>query len=177
MTASPDAHSDPGSVPIPGGLLEGRQEGRSAFVDLIRQALQVAAQQGWKRMVWSDPDFLDWPLGERASIEALGEWSAQGRSLHLLAQDFSELRLAHPRFVQWRTTWSHIVEARATGRAAGSDLPSALWSPVWTLERLDFRRNTVVATADAARRVMLAERLDSEWQQASPSFPASVLGL
>ena len=26
-------------------------------------------------------------------------------------------------------------------------------------------------------RVMLAERLDSDWQQASPSFPASVLGL
>lgn len=174
MTASPDSNPDP----ISGGLLEGRQEGRKAFIDLIRQALRAAAQQGWKRMVWSDPDFLDWPLGERATIEALGDWSAQGRSLHLLAQDFSEMRLAHPRFVQWRTTWSHIVEARATGRGAGSsDLPSALWSPVWTLERLDVRRNTVVATADAARRVLLAERLDSEWQQASPSFPASVLGL
>ena len=173
MTASTD--SQPGA--LPGDLLEGRQEGRKAFIDLIRQALQVAAQQGWKRMVWSDPDFLDWPLGERATIEALGDWSAQGRSLHLLAQDFSEMRLAHPRFVQWRTTWSHIVEARATGRGAGSDLPSALWSPVWTLERLDVRRNTVVATTDAARRVGLAERLDGEWQQASPSFPASILGL
>lgn len=173
MITNPDANGSPSPVP----LLEGRSEGRTAFIELIRQALKAAAQQGWKRMVWSDPDFLDWPLGERATIEALGAWSAQGRSLHLLAQDFSEMRLAHPRFVQWRTTWSHLVEARATGRGAGSDLPSALWSPVWTLERLDARRNTVVGTSDAARRVMLAERLDQEWQAASPSFPASVLGL
>ena len=128
-------------------------------------------------MVWSDPDFLDWPLGERATVEALHEWSAQGRSLHLIATDFSDLRLAHPRFVQWRMTWSHIVEARATGRAAGGDLPSALWTPNWTMERLDTTRSTVVATADPSRRVLLGERLDNWWQKSSPSFPASVLGL
>ena len=156
---------------------EGRLEGRRAFVELVKQALEAAAAQGWKRMIWSDPDFVDWPLGERAAIEALQAWSAQGRSLHLLAQDFSELRLALPRFVQWRTTWSHLVEARATGRSAGGDLPSAIWSPYWTMERLDPLRSVVVATSDPARRVALGERLDGWWQKSSPSFPASVLGL
>jgi len=163
----------PNPIPLP----EGRLVGRVAFIDLVRQAIAAAASQGWTKMVWCDPDFADWPLGERSLIDSLQAWSASGRSLHLLAQDFAAVRQKHPRFVQWRVTWSHLVEARATGRSSGGELTSAIWTPAWTMERLDPKHNVVVATFDPARRVALAERLDAGWHKAAPSFPASTLGL
>lgn len=170
-----DSIAEATSSPIP--LPEGRLQGRNAFIDLVRQAVGTAASQGWARMVWCDADFADWPLGERSLIDALQAWSASGRSLHLLAQEFSTLRQMHPRFVQWRVTWSHLVEARALGKSSGGELTSAIWTPVWTMERLDLKHNVVVATLDPARRVALRERLDAGWHKAAPSFPASTLGL
>jgi len=158
-------------------LPEGRFEGRQAFAERVRLALARAAQAGWSRLVLSDPDFADWPLGERAVIESLNAWAGQGRQLRLLAQDFAPLRLQHPRFVQWRTTWSHIVEARAWSTAPTGDLPSAFWTPSWHLERLDLLRSTGVCGEDPARRTVLQERIENAWGRGQSSFPASVLGL
>ncbi|REM17800.1 hypothetical protein DSI34_00615, partial [Mycobacterium tuberculosis] len=73
----------------------------------------------------------DWPLGERATIEAMQAWSASGRRLMLLAQRFDILERGHARFVSWRRMWDHIIECRATGKAAGSEVPSAIWTPTW----------------------------------------------
>lgn len=157
-------------------LPEGRFAGRQAFAGLIRQALLAAAQQGWGSLLLSDPDFADWPLGERPVIEALNAWAGRGRHLQLLARDYTPLRLQHPRFVQWRVTWSHLVEAQQYAGAA-ADLPSAIWSPVWVLERVDLPRCMGSSGADPARRVALRERLDRAWQQGSPGFPATTLGL
>ena len=80
----------PGAAPQP--LPEGRLSGRKAFVDLVRQALATAAHEGWPRIVLCDADFADWPLGDREVVASLNAWSARGRSLHLLACDYSVLR-------------------------------------------------------------------------------------
>ena len=125
----------------------------------------------------SDADFADWPLGERAVLESLNAWATSGRQLHFLAKDFNVVRERHPRLVQWRTTWSHLVEARVCSGAAGEGLPSALWTPHWTLERLDTKRCTMVASTQAPRRLALRERIDACWHRGAPGFPASVLGL
>lgn len=160
------------------GLLpEGRFQGPMAFADLVRQALDRAAAEGWAHLMLSDPDFADWPLGERGVIESLNAWAGAGRRLQFLAQDFRPLRERHPRLVQWRVTWAHVVEAHAVRRRVGGDLPSAIWTPVWTLERVDLDRCVVVASRSAERRVALHERLQSCWQQGSPGFPATTLGL
>jgi len=158
-------------------LPTGRFEGRLAFADLVRQALACAAQEGWSSIVLSDADFADWPLGERVVVDALQDWACQGRHIRFMARDFAPLRQLHPRLVQWRVTWSHIVEAHACSGAAGNDLPSAIWSPGWTLERLDTMRCTLIATRDAERRVALRERLENCWHKGSPAFPATTLGL
>lgn len=162
-----------GLLPLP----EGRFTGRLAFADGIRLALQHAAREGWSMLWFCDPDFADWPLGERAVIETLNAWADSGRLLRLLARDFAPLRLQHPRFVQWRITWAHRVEAQACARAAAGDLPSALWTSGWTLERLDVLRCSGVCSADPARRIALRERIDNAWSRGSPSFAASTLGL
>jgi len=164
------------AAPLP-PLPTGRLQGRQVFVDTVRLAFEVAAEQGWNHITLSDPDFADWPLGERAVVDALNRWARRGRTLKMLARHYDPLRLQHPRFVQWRVTWSHLVEAHACMGAAGAELPSAFGSPVWTLERLDPLRNTLVASTDAERRVALQERVNECWLRSTPSFPASQLGL
>ncbi|QBM27907.1 MULTISPECIES: hypothetical protein [Hydrogenophaga] len=166
--------------PIPDdlpALPEGRIQGRREFADLVRLALQTAARDGWTQIVLSDPDFADWPLGERSVIDALNDWACRGRKIQFMAMDFDRLRELHPRLVQWRTTWSHIVEAHACRAVAGGELPSAIWSPDWTMERLDIGRCLMVASRRPERRTLLHERLQACWQQGCPSFPATVLGL
>lgn len=172
----PDEATTPPTEPT-ALLPEGRLEGHALFVDLVRQALASAASEGWSRIVLCDADFADWPLGERDVVAALHAWSARGRTLQLIARDYRDLRERHPRFVQWRVTWSHLVEAHACAHAAQGDLPSALWSPGWTMERLDASRGTLVASHDASRRVALREQLNQWWQKGTPAFPASTLGL
>lgn len=158
-------------------LPTGRLQGRQVFTDTVRLAFEVAADQGWSHITLSDADFADWPLGERAVVEALNRWARRGRTLKMLARHYDQLRLLHPRFVQWRVTWSHLVEAHACVGAAGAELPSAIGTPVWTLERLDPLRNTLVGSVDAERRVALQERVNECWHRSTPSFPASQLGL
>jgi hypothetical protein len=166
----------PGADPL-AVLPEGRLQGRQVFADLVAQALVTAAAQGWSRLVLADPDFADWPLGERAVVASLQAWAARGRTLHMIAHDYRAVRERHPRFVQWRVTWSHLFEARACSGVPLGELPSALWSAVWTLERIDVAHGVQIASRLPARRVALGERLDQWWQKGSPSFPAVTLGL
>ena len=158
-------------------LPTGRLQGRQVFADTLRLAFEVAADQGWNRITLSDADFADWPLGERAVVDALNRWARRGRTLKMLARHYDQLRLLHPRFVQWRVTWSHLVEAQACASASADELPSVLWSPGWTLQRLDTVRCTMVVSRDAERRVALQEQLHQWWLKGSSAFPASTLGL
>ena len=158
-------------------LFEGRFVGRAEFEALIRQAIEQAAAQGWREMVWSDADFADWPLGGRAFHEALLSWSRTGRRLILLARRYDMLVDRHARFVAWRRDWSHVVEARAVPGADPVDFPSAWWSPAWVLHRHDPERCRGVAAADASRRVALRETLDEWLRRSAPAFPAVTLGL
>ena len=158
-------------------LPEGRFEGRVAFAALVRRVLAQAAREGWPILLLSDPDFADWPLGERTVVETLNAWAGRGRRLQLLARDFSSVRLQHPRFCQWRVTWSHVVEAQVWTAAEPDEVPSAIWSQGWVLERMDRLRCTGVSGSEGVRRVALRERLDQAWHQGGPGFPATTLGL
>jgi hypothetical protein len=165
-------HTDP-APPLP----EGRLVGRLAFADAVRAAAAAAAPQAWASITLADDDFADWPLGERGVVEGLNAWAHQGRRLRLLARDFSALRQQHPRFVQWRTTWAHLIEAHVVSQASPHEIPSVIWTPGWTLERLDPVRSSMVAERSAERRVALRERLDDWWAKGRPGFAATTLGL
>lgn len=170
---------EPVEEPVPPApLLEGRFEGRNAFTQCVRDALAHAAQAGWRELILSDAHFADWPLGERAVIEALDAWARSGRHLTLLAKSYDDVVRRHARFVRWRTTWDHIIQCRASPGADALDIPSMIWSPTWVLHRLDPVRCIGVAGADPGRRVAAHELL-REWLQtkSTPGFPASTLGL
>lgn len=171
-----DARTDE-AEPAGPALPEGRLLGRVAFSDAVRAAMAAAAREGWSMLVLADDDFSDWPLGERAVIDSLNAWAHQGRRMRLLARDFQPLRLQQPRFVQWRTTWAHLIEAHALPHLSVQEIPSVIWSPAWTLERLDPVRSNCVAERGAERRVALRERLDDWWAKGRPAFAPTTLGL
>lgn len=154
-----------------------RFSGRSEFTGLVRQALAAAAAQGWHEMIWCDPDFSDWPLGERSVVQALNDWAKSGRKLTMLAENYDAIPRQHGRFTTWRQTWSHVIECHKSGAASSGRLPSVFWSPGWAMERLDSQRCTGVASADLARCMALKERLNEHLAASSSGFPASVLGL
>ena len=96
----------------------------------------------------------------------------------LVAAGFDEIVRRHARFVQWRVRWDHIIVCRKASVADPQDVPSALWSPLWALQRHDPVRCNGVAGAEPERRIILRESLQ-EWvdRKSTPGFPASVLGL
>jgi hypothetical protein len=159
------------------GLPSGRFSGRLEFQQLIRDALAQAAAQGWRELILCDPDFADWPLGERAVAESLGAWSAAGRRCTLLACRYDELAIRHARFVSWRRSWSHIIDARACGGADRTDFPSAIWSPGWVLQRLDPERCNGYCGDEPERRLLLRETLQEWLRRSGPAFAATTLGL
>lgn len=164
------------STPAP-RLPDGRFSGRTEFIDLIRQAFGAAAQLGVREIIVCDVDFDDWPLGERAVTQALGDWSRTGRKFTMLARSYDVITRRHPRFVTWRRTWSHIVECRASASAPNELLPSAMWTPAWVFERLDLQHSTGTAGHEVARRVALKERLNERLLKSVAAFPATTLGL
>lgn len=172
---SPPTNLPPADASQP--LLQGAFSGPVAFAQLLRDALAIAAQQGWGEMVWSDPTFEDWPLRERVVIQSLNDWAHGGRRLVLIARNYDAVRLLHPRFVSWRVQWDHIVECRVCKSVDASEFPSALLGPHWSMRRLDLVRNTGMAGYEPQRRVQLKEALDECRRQSAPGFPATILGL
>jgi hypothetical protein len=158
-------------------MFSGAFNGTQAFAQLVREALARAALEGWSKMVWSDPNFLDWPLRERSTVESLQQWAGSGRRLVMLATQYEDIRRYHPRFVAWRNQWDHIVECRVCQALDAGELPSALWSQAWALRRLDLVRSTGIATEEPQRRLMLQEELEECRRQSAPGFPVTTLGL
>lgn len=169
---SEDTNADPG-VDLPSG----RFDGRVAFQQLVRDALACAAREGWRELVLSDASFEDWPLGERAVAQSLSDWARAGHRVVLLARRWDEVARRHARFVSWRQTWSHRIEARVCTQADPLELPSAIWSPGWVMHRLDAPRCMGYSGADSERRVALRELLDAWLLKSTAGFPAVTLGL
>lgn len=173
MSEREKAGQPAGSIALPSR----RFEGRSEFRQLLRDALACAARDGWREIILCDPTFEDWPLGEREVAQSLQAWSHGGRRCILLARRYDAMQRQHARFVQWRGLWSHIITALACPSADPLELPSALWSPAWVLQRRDLERSQGWCGSEPERRVLLRESLNEWLKQATPAFPASTLGL
>jgi hypothetical protein len=169
--------SEEAQVPADGALPSRRFEGRTDFQQLVRDALAAAAREGWREIILADATFEDWPLYERAVAESLQQWAKSGRHMILLAKRYDDVVRRHARFVNWRRTWAHIIDARACPAADALELPSALWSAGWVMERRDVERCNGFCGSEPDRRVLLRQQL-AEWlQKSTPSFPASTTGL
>lgn len=158
-------------------LPSGRFAGREAFAQRVRDALATAANQGWRELILCDADFGAWPLHERQVSESLHAWSRSGRSCTIVANSFDTLLRQHARFVGWRRTWGHIVEARVCRQIDPGNFPTVLWSPHWTLQVLDPVRSAGVDGAEPERIVQTREMVKELLLVSSPGFPVTTLGL
>lgn len=168
--------SAPLPAPVP-QLPAGRFGSREAFQQMVRDALATAVREGWQEILVSDVSFHDWPLGERSVVESLQDWARGGRRFTMLACSYDDVIRRHARFVRWRGTWDHIITCRRSPAADPLDIPSALWSPQWVMQRLDPERCVGVTGFEPERRVLLRETLNEWLRKSAPSFPATTLGL
>ncbi|MBV8501697.1 MAG: hypothetical protein JO006_08270 [Paucibacter sp.] len=164
-------------------LKTGVFEGRAAYEEALRSALLAACAQESRAIHGISGSFVDWPLSDRTVLEALTAWVRRGRMLQLMGRDFEDLRQRHPRFVQWRTTFDHCFEAREY-EAQGGDSRSPLAALFVTggaravsVRLFDEEHWRGTVSVEARDSVLLQEWFDVLAQRASPSFPASTLGL
>lgn len=151
---------------------------REAFVDALRAAFSQAAGQGCRTLSISDDDFLLWPLNEQAVIDQLTRWALPHRRFFMVARQFDEVARRHPRFVDWRRAFSHIVDCRAPEHDAAADVPTLLVAEGLVAVRLaepaEFRG---IVLSDRADLVQCRETFDAHLQRSSTAFPATTLGL
>lgn len=161
-------------------LREGLLSTRADFVAALAQGVEMAADRGCRDLCWLDADFASWPLSEPALLDALTRWALPHRRLHLLASQFDTLRSRHPRFVQWRRRFDHVVSARQYDPdelPAGGPLASLLAPGLFSLKLLDQRAWRAVCSFQTAELIVAREWFDAVEQRAVESFAASTLGL
>lgn len=154
-------------------------DSRLSFVAALQSAIGTARDRGARRMIWSDADFEAWPLGQAALLQTLTEWvRLPQRRLVLLARSFDRLRRDAPRFVAWRQTWAHAVDAYGPNPGDEDDLPSLLLvESVIVVQRLDASRWRGRVGTEASELRGWSEQLDAFLQRCEPAFPATTLGL
>ncbi|MDR0478621.1 MAG: hypothetical protein LBH31_02200 [Burkholderiaceae bacterium] len=132
------------------GWFEGRYAGRETFRQLLRDGLAAAARDRVPELILSDPDFVDWPLGERAVVDVLNDWALSDAQckITMLAAHYDEMARQHALFVRWRVQWAHRIECRRWNEGDPLALPSLLWTPQWTLRRDDEERCAGLASRD-----------------------------
>lgn len=164
---------------VAGGHDTGRIDGWRDAGDRFRAAMAVLAAS--PADVWvADRDFAHWPLGERSVMVAMHGWAVEGgrKRMTLLGVDFDALARHHPRWAQWRGTWSHRVACLQAPESLQDEVHATLLiGDVIGLKVLDHRHGTGFWTRDKARLAAWQAELDVILQRSSEALPPTTLGL
>lgn len=151
---------------------------RNEFHDALRQSFDLVANEGCREVFIADPTFADWPLGERGVIESLTRWAYAHRKLTVLAQNFDDFTRRHPRWVEWRRQWAHVVECRALADDDAGKLAGLFLAPgLVTLRVLDAEHYRASLSFDPTDAIRVRDNLDALLQRSEEAFPATNLGL
>ena len=171
--------SEPGQAP--GGAPPQTQALRSLadFEQACLWAVAHAVQARSRRMIWIDPDFSAWPLDREELLQGLTDWvRLPQRRLVLIARDFSQLAHRCPRFVAWRRTWSHAVEAWSPSPGEDAPLPTLLIDDrSLHVQRFDPATGRGRAGLDEPAVRQWMSEIDALLQRCEASFAAHQLGL
>ena len=151
---------------------------RKDFLDAVRAAIALAAAGDASEIFLIDPQFNDWPLNERAIIDALTQWVSSRRKLTVVAHSFDELARRAPRFAEWRRQWSHVVHCRSVDDVEADQVPTILYvSDLVSMRLLDRVRHRGTVSGRPADHVESRESIDALLQRSSEAFPPTTLGL
>jgi hypothetical protein len=152
-------------------------DGRSAFGDAVRDALDHALRARERELCFSDIDFEPWPLDDARVLAALTAWARlPQRRLVLVASHFELLPRRFARFTEWRGTWAHVVQPFVTD-VEPSQIPTLLLAGAHSLtlsDRLRWRGHRLDGDKEVAD---WREVLDVLLQRSEPGFGANTLGL
>ena len=151
---------------------------RAEFHAALRYAFETLASMGAREVWLCDENFADWPLGERATVELLQQWAASSRKLTLVARHFDDVARRHPRWVEWRRNWAHIVSCRTNTELATGEFPTVLLGPGAISVRLsDNVHHRGRLLHDKADEIRCREQIDAVLQRSEEAFPATTTGL
>lgn len=153
-------------------------ETRSEFQQSLRNALDQIAEEGCRELTFVDPDFEAWPLGEQNVLDDLTRWAKSHRKLTMVARSYDEIPRKHPRFVDWRRNFAHVVSCREPDEADVDDMPSILLAPgLLVLRRIEVTQWRASYSTDPADAIVWRDSLDALLQRSSEAFPVTTLGL
>jgi hypothetical protein len=151
---------------------------RSEFHEALKEAFAFVADKGCREVFIAAPDFSDWPLGERSVLDELTRWAYTHRKLTVLAESFDEFARRHPRWVEWRRQWSHVVECRAIDEADAGQLAGLFLAPgLLTLRVLDAEHYRASLSFDPADSIRMRDAINTLLQRSEEAFPVTTLGL
>lgn len=155
-----------------------RFDAHAAFVDAVIETLSPAGLEGAREIVLADADFEHWPLDDPRLLEALTGFARQpGRRLRLLARRYDIVQRDCPRFVTWRRTWGHGVDARRQVDETPA-LPSLLLIDRRCALQVEDREAWLGQVHTDARQVhRCGDSVDALLQRAEPAFAQTTLGL
>lgn len=153
-------------------------DSRSGFHAALREAFDELARTGCREIWLVDEDFADWPLNEPAVIEALSRWAISHRRCTVLARQFDVIARRHPRWVEWRRTYAHVVQCRSNDELQPGEMPTMLLAPGLASVRLfDPLRHRGALSRDPSDAVVWRDAIDALLQRSQEAFPATTLGL
>jgi len=151
---------------------------RGEFLAAVRSSFALAAEAGARELVIVDPTFADWPLNDRTVVESLATWIDSGRRLTAFAHSFDALPRSHPRFVDWRRQWAHVVHCRTDTELEPDQVPTLLLAPGLTCVRLlDRVRHRGTVSNRPVDLNECSEAVDALLQRSIEAFPPTTLGL
>lgn len=154
-------------------------DSRASFGVALTWALDMAQQQGARRIVCADADFADWPMDDPAWLDGLTAWlRLPQRRLVLLARSFDELPRRFPRFERWRMNWAHALEGWLPPEEVSRELPSVLVTDgVLSVQLIDAAHWRGRVALDARRAQQWREDLDVVLQRSERALAVRTLGL
>lgn len=153
-------------------------DGRAAFQQALRDALATLAEADCREVWLCDRDYADWPLNEPAILDQLTSWAYAHRRLVVVASHFDAVARRHPRWVDWRRRWDHVVQCRVVDAGDEESIPCLLLAPpVVALRLQDAARYRGAVTRELADMVTWRADFDAYLQRSYESFPATTLGL
>ena len=172
-----DAPREPPEATVAGGSVA--FEGAGELARVLRDAMAHAAGHATHRVCWCDENYAAWPLGEAAWVAQLTRWArAGGRELVMIARDWAGVERRHPRFVDWRRDWAHLIQCLAPDETRTATLPT-LWidaagQAIRVLDHATWRGR---AGVDRFDRQHARAEFDAISQRAGPGSSAVTLGL
>jgi len=154
-----------------------RIDGRSSFWNALHEALRICREANAQQIWIADATFDEWPLGQRSFVQALSAWVSSRRSFHMLAGDFGPVAPRHPRFVEWRGTWAHVVSCRQPNPEERVEVPTLLYAPDLLCVRIHGPHLRGKLERGGVELRAADEMLDAISQRSTDAFPSTLLGL